>query len=410
MYKFSNFIISKVFILVGLILIFLALLLYYFRFGDQFTNKGELFGQLQSSLLTQIKDRWEQGDLENYYYRNKFSCPDLIKNGENIDSEYLKCNPNYLECYLQGKAKVNPKISVKVDGKEFWLNFKRSKEFVNVTKDDSVKLNATISSFADKEFSIELQNTCRDVYLPQRIYSAGGIDQNYVWDNFFQHIFIDRFYVTNLDVYLWKKVFNIKDIDVSTDPSLWHLPSTDLTLKQRKRFCNSYGKQLLQSHVLDAASFVPSDINDHMPDHVYKFPYPWTKKINGIFLYEKKIGNDFNISQKDCTHAYVKDCLKFKFKHFNTDSVSWMGVNYTLGYYMEVVENPFNSFQNLKASSFYFNSNSIWHEIGKRAHWDGEGFNLANFNFKESIDSTQEFAPSEQILQVAFRCMKYREN
>lgn len=394
MYKFSKNSIPKVFSIVGLILIFLIIVSHFLSTKTEPENPT----QITFKLISQLKDRWELGDIENHFHKKKFTCDKLIFNAKNIDSEFLKCNPNYLECFLNNETPINSEFSIVNNGKKYSLKIiKNNNQFFSQYQ-NSINLNAQIIGLDLGVFRIKLQNTCNEVLLPQRIYSAGEVsDNSQVWDNLNQQIYIDKFYVSNLDIYHWDK----SKLD-HLEPKKFHLPNTSLSINERKNYCLSKRKQLLQSHVLDAASFIPSDLSDSIPEFVYKYPYSWTKKKKGVFLYESLDDSDYEVKAKDCEYAYVADCLKIvDYKHFATDSVSWMGINNILGHYLEFVENKFLPSQNLKASSFYFNAKSAWHEVGKRASWDGVGYLKSNFDFGE-------FSPvSASKYEVAFRCMRY---
>ena len=412
MRKTPTSIITKIFILVSLILTIIGIS--FFTRSLKSDNELGPITQVMPNLLSQLQARWEQGDLENFYSRKKFQCPKLIFNSELVDSEFFKCNPNYLECFLQGKTGIETDLIHQIDDKKYKVEFiKKGQQFVEVTANDSVQLQIKVSGLIEKPLMVELKNTCRDTYLPQRIYSAGAKGEDrYLWDNFSRHIYVDRFYVSNQDVYFWNKTHpGMGEIPVITDPRYWFFPSTNLTLRQRKHFCKSYGKQLLQSHVLDAASFIPSNIDEPRNKFIYKHPYPWSKKSKSEFLSIAQEKRDYELTPSDCTKVNIKGCDKIvPYKFYSTNTASWVGMYFPLGDYLEVVENKFNSFQNLKASSFYFGAESKWHEIGKRAHWDGEGMDLSHFSFKESLeDKDIETPQGVNKLQVAFRCMKYRE-
>jgi hypothetical protein len=412
MRKLSKSIISKLLLVVGLIITFTGVIMLVINSNQSAPSQGEVFARVVQSGYRQVLARWENGDLENQYPQGKFSCSDLIFNSQLVDSEFFKCNPHYLECYLSGKAGNRPQMRVKYRSKVYHLEFLSNPKFVTVTKNDSVKIQVKVKELDEAPVTLELMNTCRDVYLPQRIYSAGDTKQeNLLWDNFGRHFFLDRFYVSNQDVYLWAKTFGLKEIPINEDPKYWFFPSTNLTLKQRHQYCQSYGKRLLQSRFLDAASYLPSDLKDSRPEYIYKHPYPWSKGKKNVFLYLARMDKDFMLSKDACGKSYVKGCDNLRmYRFYATDSATWMGLYFPLGNFMESVTNKFNAFQNLKASSIDFTADSLWHEIGKRAFWDGQGFELSHFEFKEHQLAKDILppAPAKQY-QVAFRCMKQRE-
>ena len=417
MRKTPTSIITKIFVIVSLILL-IGAITFFLRPKKSENKDSELITQVLPELLLQLQSRWEQGDQENLYVQRKLTCPDLIFNSDLVDSEFLKCNPNYLECFLQGKAGSATDIIHKIKDKKYQIEFlKQENKFVKVTPEDSVQLKIRVPGLVTHTMLVEFENTCRDSYLPQRIYSAGiKGEERYTWDNFATHIYVDRFYVSNQDVYFWlqthPEIQQLFNIPIGKDSRYWFFPSTNLSLKQRHLYCQSYGKQLLQSHVLDAASFIPPNQNDSRPKFIYKHPYPWTKKSRSEFLSIAKANSDYVLTKNDCAKANIKGCDKLApYKFYATNTATWMGIYFPLGHYMEVVDNKFDSFQNLKASSFYFGPDSIWHEIGMRAHWDGEGMELGHFSFVTSRDDKENYPPiGSDKLQVAFRCMRYRED
>ena len=64
-----------------------------------------------------------------------------------------------------------------------------------------------------------------------------------------------------------------------------------------KDYCSFKGKQLLQTHIWDAATFIPQDIHNNRKRVISKGPYPWTKK-RVSFLWKAKNDPDFKFERK----------------------------------------------------------------------------------------------------------------
>ena len=85
----------------------------------------------------------------------------------------------------------------------------------------------------------------------------------------------------------------------------------------------------------------------------------------------------------------------------NSTGPSWAGIHDSMGGVFEVFRNPIDPESNLKASSFYFDSKSSWHKLGFRAGWNGDGFDLRDFDFR----GLNPFVAIDRF-QVGFRCMR----
>src|SRR5690606_2368691 len=184
-------------------------------------------------------------------------------------------------------------------------------------------------------------------------YSAGNLKEKLkVFDTFGQKIFIDKNYFSYKDKYqvdLAKKRISFNDIN----PKLAPFPYTEAPFEKRNSLCNEKGGKLLKSRLLDAASFFPSENKED--SYFYKYPYHWQKGLRGSFLHESKINSRFSLKKEDCDKAYVLGCEKLaEFVPDSSQSLSYMGIHFPLGGFLESVENDFDPKRNLKISSFYF--------------------------------------------------------
>lgn len=321
-----------------------------------------------------MEKRWKEGDVENGYPSNKFSCPDMIQNGQRIHQSYFQCNPYYLLCHLKGQtgAALPEKFELVKS------SFKRRGNLGVTVKHTSSKKTA----------SLVFKNTCRNILLPHSVYAAGPLENSpYLWDNVGQEHYLDKHYVTNGEIHAWKKSVGKESSFSAKD---FHKPSLELNLEDKKRYCEYRGGQLLQSRQLDAASFLPSQVENNGSWYIYKFPYPWTKNKDAL---RRK-------SDRDCNKIFSKECLQDGYEYHSTYSPSWAGVYHSLGSHVESMENKFYPPANLKMSSIQFPLSSQWHKLGLRGSTqltaDLEGYNGADLD-----------TPATEI-RSAFRCAHYR--
>jgi hypothetical protein len=314
-----------------------------------FNPSNDAQGKLK--LMQEIQEVWSGN--------SDFIC-DEFKNLNAVNAEFFNCNPNYLKCYLKSKQF---KFSMKFD--------RRKNPIINLIS------NA-------QKMKLKLLDTCSDTYLPQRKYSAGPKGINLIWDNINQNIFIDKNYVSNLDVSLWsgkeyKNVFK---------------PNIDLSREERIGFCQSKGKQLLESRYFDAASFYIGSL-DKNPIHIFKYPFPWTKKRSLNLKIPKS---------RDCANIYSRECENIRpYEFYEPIATTWIGINNSLGSYPEVFINKFIPKANLKVSSFNFPFKSKWHQVGLRAYYDGSKSNFIESYLDREIDNDRI-----ENIGVAFRCMLNR--
>lgn len=365
MQKNNNLIISK-FLKIASLVSFLLVCGYFAQIyldSKQDENLTKL-AAVQKHILDRVSNAWVEGDLDNLSESKYKACTDLMESKPKVSKDYFKCNPMFLNCFLEGFA-YNSFAPVKKDENYF--------EFSKIL-DPVITFKKNETNF----FKIQLHDTCSDVFLPPKKYSAGHTgEQNYLWDNFGQKNYIDKYYVSNLDVYLWKKHKNIKFVE--TEKNIiknFYKPNTTLSIEQKNQYCFEHGKKVLESRYFDAASFIPNKEDD--PELVKKFPFHWTKKRQ--------------LEKMSCYHVYARGCeSQRQYKFYEGLSTSWIGMHFALGNYMEYLPNKFKADHNLKVSSFYLRHNSPWHKIGVRGTIGKED---------------KKFFEDQQ--GVAFRCMAAR--
>ena len=351
-------------------------------------SQEKLFAQVIKAALPEVKKLWEDGDDFLPQNKESINCPEEISFRPDVGRSYYQCQPHVWQCFWQGGLKPNPSIEVSVSGETFHVRatahapaqpaVSSHARFIELTKRVGEGLKQNYGYVVELEVRelpglsqmVLLTDTCRDTYLPQRIYGYGQVDnkksEGFLWDNFNRHIFIDKFYVSNqqFNDYLiaTKSLGPIVD-----DRKLWPEPAA-VSADQQKAYCSYFGKRVLEAKLFDAATMTPTDAKNPFPERVIRPATPWQRDLGRTFLGMSRINPDYQLSPLDCQLAQVKGCAP---KFFTTDSATWMGMNFGLGFYPEHLPNSIEPLKNLKVSSRFELASSPWHELGKRATWSG---------------------------------------
>ena len=377
------------FFLIGISCLILAILA-VFIFGS---GKKTIIADKQAAVILvkaaqRLQTVWEEGDIDNKWQQE---CQDLWGKLPNVDREFFKCNPLFLQCVLRRASAIDSTVSARKQNDGMFYSVVTRSKFSGVK----------IPSFAvlvelehnGQVMPVLLEDSCKEVYLPQRIYALGTFDKNkndWRWDNFSQHIFIDKYLVTNLDISLWKGQ------KFGTSPAL---PATGLSWQEMQDYCRFMGKELAATNVYDAATFHPGDYADTTPEKNIRGPYPWSRKAQDSYLYQAIHDADFVFNRNFCHKVYTKECVpEFALPAFDRGTAAWTGIFQVLGGVMEALNNPVVPKQNVRVSSMYFDVKSSWHQLGKRAHWDGEHFDKSAFSWEDDWPDGD--------YKVGFRCMR----
>ncbi|HXH76464.1 MAG TPA: hypothetical protein VNJ08_15940 [Bacteriovoracaceae bacterium] len=347
----------------------------------------ELFTQVIAAASPEVLKLWEDGD--RMIGKESPSCPEELVFTSQVGRSYYQCQPHLWQCYWQGGVTKSPSIKVDLFGQSYHVkaravfdpikSYSSERRFYQMFKRETPGINlhyGYVIELSVKEIPgysqpMILSDSCRDVYLPERIYGYGKVndrrEEGFVWDNFDRRIFIDKFYVSNQQVNEWH-VLNKEEQKIITDRKLWPRPAL-LSIKDQKRYCSFLGKRLLEAKLFDAATMTPTDMKNPTPDRILRPQTPWQRDLSKSFLGMSRINPDYQLAPLDCQLAQVKGCDE---KHFTTDSTTWMGVNYALGFYPESLNNPIDPNKNVKLSSRFLLPQSEWHELGVRSSWTGE--------------------------------------
>ena len=361
------------------------------------TTSRDLFTQVIQTASPKILQLWEEGD--RFVAKGKLNCPQEIISDPQIGRSYYQCQPHLWQCYWESMASEKG-LEIELFGQTFHVFAQASFSPIPVYSElpryyqmfknqgqEFAQSYGYIVELGIREFPglsqpLILTDTCRDTYLPERIYGQGRVkdqrQEGFIWDNFGRAIFIDKFYVTNQQVNEWR-VLTGETQKIQIDRKLWPRPAL-LSLTEQENYCAFFGKRVLEAKLFDAATMSPSDLKNPLPSKVYRPSTPWQRDLSRSFLGMARINPDYQLTPLDCQLAQVQGCSE---KYFTTDSATWMGMHFALGFYPESLKNSSEPNKNLKLSSRFLAPDSEWHELGVLSSWNGE---------------------QSKTLPVAFRC------
>lgn len=346
----------------------------------------KLFAQVIQAAEPEILKIWEDGD--RLIKQGGIQCPEEIEFRSDVGRSYYQCQPHFWQCYWKKGTTPNPAIKIDLFGQSFHVEARASFDaipaysvehrFYQIIKKPELNIHygmlvdLSVKEIPGMSWPILLTDTCRDSYLPERIYGYGKIDpkkrdEGFIWDNVDRKIFIDRFYVSTQQVNEWR-ILTGESEKVNKDRKEWPLPAR-LSLADQKSYCQYFGKRLMEAKLFDAATMAPQDTKNPFPDKVLRPQTPWQRDLSKSFLGMARINQDYQLTPLDCQLAQVEGC---KLKYYSTDSASWMGMNYALGFFPEAFLNDIEPSKNVKISSRFMSASSPAHELGMRSKWSGE--------------------------------------
>lgn len=362
---------------IAVAILFLWILLASTR-DDEVSETEDVLTEVVLSSLPEIRERWEQGDREGAFTKDRWACEDLPFS-PNVAPAFLRCQPRYLECWARGKAGASESLSVKLGQKTYkvrlapafpeqsWLGSgKRHGHWITFS-DTGLTTGLLVDIVVEGvgHWPVLLEDTCRDSYLPERVYSYGARPERgtrpteMLWDNVGRRIFVDKFLVSRADVGLWKK-----EKVALTELAL---PALDLTSEQQEAYCAWRGARRLEAHLWDAATMTPPDPNRPFPEFIVKPWLPWTRDRRGTFFEEALKNTEWKPTRLDCARAFVKECEGVAdYMPHHADNVSWMGVYHVLGGEAERFRNPVEPKLVARASNRRRSARSEKHQLGVR--------------------------------------------
>lgn len=343
----------------------------------QKSNYSQKNADLQASIqfIGWLHENWTKGDFRRLLENKKLSCS-LFWDSDKLGREFSRCNPEYLDCLLDYEQKQSGGLTVnerKVLIEKNNLNhFYRPIKKVNF---GSSTLNAVYEIYfkiGEEEFYTYLEDSCRDSFLPEDRYAIGIYQKDkddWFWNNRGRFLFVDKTPVLKYKYKLWmNENVEFKREDFYT--YVENIPS-----EKAHAYCALHAGKIVQSHVLDASSFFPTE---RTPESVNYFrpPFAWTKST------------ELKIDEKDkCRYIFSKECLGKNYSAAFAGIPSWIGLSNIHGGLVEEIYNPFSPQMNLVPSSFYFDFSSPMQHVGNRMDFE---------NMKKL----------EENFQTTFRCMK----
>lgn len=363
-------------------------------------------------ILDKVEDFWVNAGQK--YKMDELLCPELIIPDPKIGNRYLSCNPLFWQCFWSKGLGDHPELQVehqgqvlhieadKINGEDYGRLVSYASLEDGFSPEWAFQVKLKIKEFPTETIHLALLNSCVDQYLPERVY-AYGVSQTsraqdvFLWDNFGRKIYVDRFPVSQREINDWGKIDPRMSHLIRSDVKTWAYPATHLSREEQANYCAQFGSRLMEPHLFDAASMLPS-ADEKLPEVIAASMTPWERDRSKTFLISEEAPK-----AEDCKRAAVKGCEIYP---YNTNSSSWMGMSDTLGFYPESFRQVYDRF-NIKFSSYLLPSTSPWNVLGKRGIWSGEGNRAQDFNtgsIEESPFVEKDFIP------VGFRCFREVES
>lgn len=335
-------------------------------------------------------------------------------------SEILECLEDYL---IRSKKPFYKKNDIQINLFPAF-NFKNEKKiydvvypFQEIAGSSSLKTHKLklISSKGEKSeeqtLDVSLLSNCQESFLDERYYAIGSepTDKSLEikFDTLNKKIMIDRFQVRTGEVWDWAhktKSMEVSEKDFKEKDSFKSF--TRLPQKLMHKFCQDHGKQIMLSHLYDAATFIPFDLKNKEPQNFPRGKYYWVKKNTDAWVHQYILKpREELLNEKNCSLLFAKECRSVGDINENLLTPTWSGLYQVMGGAFEYVRNPIIAEDNLRASSKYFSLKSKHQVLGARAYWDGLNFQIKNFSFDNSEKISE--LEKDDFVEVAFRC--YRE-
>jgi len=365
----------------GVLLILSAILWWKKAFFTQIVPEQNTLSIKKHQVLFQnsseIHRLWTDGPSSDEWKSVKQQCLNDLKIEDQFNENLLKCNPVLIECIEKFHKK---KFGLIRDENGLLAKFISKSSFSNGKSGYVYQVTDGIS-----RQEILLENNCHEILLEESQFFYGeapkekNVDDELI-DTFGRRIYLDSRLVLNFEVNEW---IDAEKLSMKkTEPKKSFDPATHLTFGLMEKFCASQGKTIMMAHFFDAATFYQSE-----KDVPKRSVFHWTMMKNP---------KDFT-----CRNLFSYECLEQNRFQVNQTTPSVRGLFDPMGGVLEAFKNPIHPNLNLKASSFYFKRNSIWHSLGKRAKWNGSSFDLSAFDF-----GAEQPITNDRELKVGFRCMR----
>ena len=414
-------------------------------FGSWLQTTSPGINSSQVAAFQALEQLWEQGDFQRRWQQGEFHCPFFPPHHDSIGENFTKCNPLFFQCVLAtgGYPEVQGLGLRRQNGQQYfslWSAFSPAMQLgfsgplIAALAEKGISFGYYFEVYPlsrpQEVTAILLADTCSDSYLPEGTYYHGPFYPKVLaknkrppsatpaerWDNHGQKIFVDKYLASNQDLWLWHiATGQTPRLDLPAQLDQLYRPALGYSPSEMREYCYFRGKTLLQSHILDAASFYRLPPAPGSAGSDQRGPYPWTSKRKDSFLFFARKQKDYPHSPHFCEKVFTQECLQRKFnipEFYATDRASWMGIFDVLGGPPEFVDNRFDPAANVRASSYFFPIQSQWHQIGKRARWNLMDFSLNSFQWTNFDEETKQPFWDEPIgateISLGFRCMAVR--
>lgn len=348
----------------------------YFKLKPKAISEEQLlqsqvnFLKLVDKFSIDLHKRYNEGDFDDAA-KNLKLCPEY-NNLQDIGANYLVCNQHFLNCW------------VKETIKNYGLSFESQKDFRGEANSIAPYSKSYLSESSIQEpygFHITLKDQnnkinlffssiCDEIKLDQRVYITKA-KKEFLWDSYGQNIKIDRYPVSVSEVNWWISFdHEAPKNKYLEDKKEWYKPSRNLSVKEKKDFCAFKGRRILESHIFDAATVLPSITNKPQNKFLKIYPYPWTKNTKDVFAYKAKNTSNLEplLTFENCQRIFSKECFeKFDFKYYSTNNISWNGLNMILGGFSEYLVNRLDLEQVVKRSSSSLSISAKEHQLVLRS-------------------------------------------
>lgn len=332
--------------------------------------------------------------------KGDLSCPKNIVFENLRDTNYLKCNPQFLSCFFSGGIKnTSSHIRVEYGDKKYFLTGRPKYtsgpqletrsiyRVVNPNKERApwgVQRSIVVSLMlmpTEYEWEVLLPLDCHRKILPVGEYflSKKGKTTKFKIKN--KRYWVEKRLTKNRDIIDWIKSSGPKVLRQSVlidlqDQRKWHLPVKNMKKESMRKFCAWSKGEVLSSKVLDLVS-----TNQENPQRTFL----WSPRAS--------------LSLSPCQDFPKKSCYRSVFDYYPGIESDLGVIDLLAGPQMEYVINKKNPEKNIWPSSFYF-IHENFHKISNRIEWDEKGYKVRNF---QGLNLPNNF--KEEFLNISFRCM-----
>lgn len=338
----------------------------------------------------ELAKTWKHASVDNLeMYSESNRCREVLEASERFGRRVLECNPLVLKCQLAHSKS-------KGDITDFHLQLVDRFDYPKVET-----WGVKVELFFPEKRTLFFPSRCHEVLSPAGYYPLIDPEQNHQGPSYWEfgeyHTWwVDKFQVTSRDVSILDYFKSSRDEVAKSklwDQMLDYQTLTNLDENKMAGYCHYFGKEILNSDVFNALSFLPRDpLNLYSLEFSFS-PFYWSQRRD-------ELSRMTNLKES-CSYIMTRECSESFSRYLDLPSIpTWFGIYQVQGGHLEFLSNTRRPRDNIFPSSIYFPKDSVQHFLGKRVYWDGQGHDFRNFNWRGiSPEDFDEF-------RVAFRCMK----